>query len=76
MMTITIMQDGVWAGTGQLRGGVIEDCAALLGPAGLDHATGAQQEASEMAYAAIEQSIVAGQAECVCDGHRYTWVIE
>jgi hypothetical protein len=81
MAQIHISQDGVWAGTGRLvrhaDGAVtIEDCPAILGPRGLDHASGEQQAAADRAYAAIERAIAAGQESVTVDGCVYTWGIE
>jgi len=79
--TIHISQDGHWAGSGRLirhaDGTVsIEDCFAVLGPRGLDHAAGAQQAAAERAYAAIEAAIARGESVAEVDGCVYTWTIE
>lgn len=78
---IHISQDGVYAGTGRLvrhsDGAVtIEDCPAILGPAGLDHASGEQQAASERAYAAIEAAIARGESGAAIDGCTYSWAVE
>jgi len=79
--TIHISQDGHWAGTGKLvrhpDGTVtIEDCWAVLGPRGLDHTSGAQQAASDRAYAAIEAAIARGEDSVAVDGCVYTWAVE
>lgn len=79
--TITLIQDGRWAGTGQLVRNpdstvTIENCFAVLGPRGLDHASGEQQDASERAYAAIERAIAAGEYSVTVDGCTYSWEIE
>src|SRR5690606_21953778 len=79
--TIRISQDGAYAGTGALvrhpDGTVtIEDCPAILGPAGLDHESGEQQEAAERAYAAIEAAIARGESIVAIDGCVYTWAVE
>lgn len=73
--TISIHQDGHWAGNGRLVDGYIQDCAAILGPAGLPHDDGRQQEAAEAAYAAIEAAIADGEDECTHDGCAYSWDI-
>ncbi len=80
-MTIHISQDGHYAGTGRLvrhyDGTVtIEDCWAILGPRGLDHASGAQQAAAERAYDAIERAIARGESTVTVDGCVYSWAIE
>jgi len=78
--TIIISQDGVYAGTGRLirhdNGVTIEDCPAILGPRGLDHASGEQQAAADRAYAAIERAIAAGESSVTVDGCTYTWTIK
>jgi len=78
---VHISQDGRWAGTGRLfrhpDGTVtIEDCFAVLGPRGLDHASGEQQKASDRAYEAIEAAIAAGESSVTVDGCVYTWAVE
>lgn len=78
---ISISQDGRWAGTGRLvrrpSGTVtIEDCFAVLGPRGLDHASGEQQKAADRAYEAIEAAIAAGHDCVTVDGCVYTWAVE
>ena len=72
MTRIDIYQDDTWAGEGTIRARSIE-CTAILGPTGLDHETGAAQDAAERAYEAIEQAIAAGQDSATVDGIRYTW---
>lgn len=79
--TIILSQDGVYAGTGRLvrhpDGTVtIEDCPAILGPRGLDHASGEQQAASDRAYAAIEAAIARGESGAAIDGCTYSWAVE
>lgn len=79
--TITLSQDGRWAGTGRLvrnpDGTVtIDNCFAVLGPRGLDHESGEQQAAAERAYAAIERAIAAGESSVTVDECTYTWTIE
>jgi len=79
--TISISQDGHWAGSGRLirhaDGTVsIEDCWAVLGPRGLDHESGEQQAASDRAYTAIEAAIARGEDSVAVDGCVYTWTIE
>lgn len=81
MATIIIAQDGVYAGAGRLvrhsDGTVtIEDCSAILGPPGLDHASGEQQATAERAYAAIERAIAAGESSVTIDGCTYSWAVE
>src|SRR5690606_20924688 len=81
MTTIHISQDGHWAGSGRLirnaDGTVtIEDCWAVLGPRGLDHASGEQQKAAERAYAAIEAAIARREDSVTIDGCSYTWTIQ
>src|SRR5690606_23938278 len=76
--TIHISQDGHYAGTAELvrhpDGSVtLEECFAVLGPRGLDHASGEQQAAAERAYAAIERAIAAGESTVTVDGCVYTW---
>jgi len=74
---IHIIQDGIYAGSGTLTAeGHIEDCAAILGPDGLDHGDGSQQEAAERAYEAIERAIREGEDAVELDGVTYTWEIE
>lgn len=68
---IEISVDGVWAGSGKLRGDMdsghqIVDCAAQLG---------ADQDASESVYEAIEDAIDEGADEITVDGKRITWTI-
>src|SRR5690606_22383188 len=77
---IHIFQDDRWAGMGQLvrhpdGTATIEDCFAVLGPRGLDHASGEQQKASDRAYEAIEAAIAAGQESVTVDGCTYTWAV-
>lgn len=68
---ISISQDGVWAGEGTLRDGIIEDCAACLGPSkGQD-----KGDDVEAAYLAIEAAIAATQDSVTVDGVEYTWGI-
>src|SRR5690606_34774739 len=79
--TIHIYQDGTWAGTGTLvrhqDGSVtIEDCFAVLGPRGLNHESGEQQDAAERVYAAIEAAIARGEDSVALEGSVYTWEIE
>nr|PZM88615.1 MAG: hypothetical protein DIU77_20210 [Thermocrispum agreste] len=79
--TIHISQDGTWAGTGKLvrhpDGTVsIEDCWAILGPRGLNHESGEQQDAAERVYAAIEAAIARGEDSVALEGSVYTWEIE
>jgi hypothetical protein len=50
--TISISQDNVWAGSGKLREGVIEDCGAQFG---------ADQDESENVYELIEEAIADGK---------------
>src|SRR5690606_2752257 len=76
--TIHIAQDGVYAGTAEMvrhpDGSVtLEECFAVLGPRGLDHASGEQQAAVERAYTAIEHAIAAGESTVTVDGCVYTW---
>jgi len=76
MTTINIYRNDVWAGTGTLTDdGLIDDCAAILGP---------DQDASDTTYTAIEDAISdepqddrytgAGSVERP-DG-TYTWTLE
>jgi hypothetical protein len=79
--TIRISQDGRYAGTGRLvrhpDGTVtVEDCYAILGPDGLDHESGEQQDAAERAYEAIEAAIARGESSVAIDGCTYTWQVE
>lgn len=74
VQTISISQDGIWAGDGKLRDGSIE-CSAVLGPDGLDHGSGEQQEAAERAYDAIEDALGRGEDAVTVEGVRYTWII-
>jgi hypothetical protein len=70
--TITIAQDGVWAGTGVLRNGVISECGACLGASyGAD-----KNDDVEGAYRAIEQAIALGRNSAEHDGCVYTWDID
>ena len=71
-------QDGncIWAGSGKLVDGEIVDCAAALAPEGLTYSDGAEAEASERAYDAIEDAISQGESECESDGITYTWTLE
>lgn len=50
--TISISQDHVWAGSGKLRDGVIEDCGAQFG---------ADHDESQNVYELIEEAIAAGK---------------
>ena len=72
---ISISQDGQWAGDGTISDGRIE-CAAMLGPDGLDHESGEQQDEAERVYAAIELAIERGESRLELGGIRYTWDIE
>ena len=68
---IEICVDGVWAGSGKLRGDMdnghqIVDCGAQFG---------ADQDASEKVYEAIEDAIDEGDDEITVDGKRITWTI-
>ena len=49
---ISISVDNVWAGSGKLRDGVIEDCGAQFG---------ADQDESEVVYEMIEDAIEEGK---------------
>lgn len=63
---IEICADRVWAGLGTIHNGTIEDCPAVLG---------ADQDASDVAYEAIEDAILDGRDHVTVDGVRYTWYI-
>ncbi len=66
---ISISRDGVWAGNGAVVDGIIQDCAAILG---------ANQDASEETYEAIEQQIADDKTDGSVsrpDG-TYSWRIE
>jgi hypothetical protein len=70
--TITIAQDGVWAGVGTLRNGVISECGAALGASyGAD-----KNDDVEGAYRAIELAIALGRNSAEFAGCVYTWDIE
>ena len=69
--TISITQDGIHAGDGTLRDGVIEDCPACLGPS---RGPGGA-DAVEAAYRAIEDAIARGEAGVTHDGVRYEWMV-
>lgn len=74
--TISIIQDGHWAGDGSLTDdGIIEDCAAILGPIGLPHDDGQQQDAAERAYEAIEEAIRRGEDTVEVEGCQYEWTV-
>jgi len=64
---ISINENGVWAGTGKLRDGVIEDCPAILGD---------DQDMAEQAYEAIEDAIAAGETSVTMGDYTWTWSIE
>lgn len=71
---ISILANGIWAGDGYLVGGIIEDCAAILG---------GSQDAAEAIYERIEDEIAEGDDSeardgdgIIIDGIRYTWTIE
>src|SRR5690606_7599357 len=71
----------LYAGTAELvrhaDGSVtLDECFAVLGPAGLDHKSGEQQAAAERAYAAIERAIAAGESSVTVDGCTYTWRVD
>lgn len=68
---IEICVDGVWAGSGKLRGDVdnghqIVDCGAQFSD---------DQDASEKVYEAIEDAIDEGDDQITVDGKRITWTI-
>lgn len=74
MTKITIYADNVFAGTGRLVGGIIEDCPAILG---------GSQDACEKIYEAIEDAIADGDESeardgdgIKIDGVSYSWDIE
>jgi hypothetical protein len=67
MATIKIYRNGIWGGTGKLVAGTIEDCWAVLG---------ADQDASDEAYEAIEAAIAAGGESVSRPDGKYTWDIE
>jgi len=64
---ISINENGVWAGTGILRDGVIEDCPAILGD---------NQDMEEAVYEAIEDAIAAGESSVTLGDYTWTWSIE
>ena len=76
MTTITILRNGIWAGDGRIdRDGSIVDCPAILG---------ADQDASDDTYEAIEDAISAepqdsgrytGEGEIGRPDGVYSWVI-
>jgi len=58
---ISISEDGIWAGSGTVEGGRIEDCAAVLG---------------EDVYTAIEQDVERSSVDngtVTIGGVRYDW---
>lgn len=65
--TISISRDGIWAGNGRLVDGIIEDCSAILG---------ADQDASDETYEAIQDAIQDGDESVQRQDGRYTWRIE
>ncbi|MFW6024035.1 MAG: hypothetical protein ACOC8P_00260 [Dichotomicrobium sp.] len=64
--TISIEENGVWAGTGQLVDGSIQNCPAILGD---------DQDMAERAYEAIEQAIARGEHNVTIDDYTWTWEI-
>jgi hypothetical protein len=64
---ISISRDGVWVGSGVVRDGIIEDCAANLGREDSDDPCG------EAIYEAIEAQIATGDTEGKAYG--YDWDI-
>lgn len=75
MTSITIHQDGTYAGQGTISSTGRIECDAVLGPEGLDHQSGEQQDAAERAYDAIESAIADGETSVTVDGVEYTWAI-
>ena len=72
--TITIYENGVWAGNGDLlfspnNGGqyFVSNCAAELG---------SNSAESDAAYEAIDAAINAGEKAASVDGYEWTWEIE
>jgi hypothetical protein len=64
---ISIFENNVWAGDGELRDGIIDDCPAILGGG---------QEAAEVCYEAIASSIAAGENEAFGPAReRFTWTL-
>ncbi len=67
MKQISISRDGVWAGDGRIDGdGEIVDCPAVLG---------ADPDASDAAYEAIQEAIESGEDEVTRPDGTYTWTI-
>lgn len=66
MTTISIDENGIWAGSGTLRDGIIEDCMAILGD---------DQDMAEKAYEAIEQAIADGESSVTIGEYTWTWEI-
>jgi hypothetical protein len=67
---ISISMDGVWAGSGKLRDGIIEDCGAQFCD---------DNDESLLIYDKIEQAIAADRNELTVtidgESHRLTWSI-
>lgn len=63
---ISIAVDGVWAGSGNLREGIIENCGAQF----CDDA-----DESENVYVRIEAAIELGKDSIEFNGQKITWSI-
>jgi len=67
MKKISISRGGVWAGDGRIDGsGEIVDCPAVLG---------ADQDASDETYEAIQEAVESGEDEVKRPDGTYTWTI-
>lgn len=72
MSTITIFENGVYVGDGELRQTAngqqyVSDCPADLG---------CNSAEAEGAYESIDEALNAGAAYAMAAGNRYTWTID
>jgi len=65
-MKISIAENGIWAGTGVLRDGIIEDCPAILGDS---------QDMAEKVYEAIEDAIDNDESSVTMGDYTWSWGI-
>ena len=63
---ISLSENSIWAGTGNLRDGIIEDSPAILGD---------DQDMAEKAYEAIEQAIADGETSVTIGDYTWAWDI-
>lgn len=65
-ISISISENGIWAGDGNLNEGRIEDCPAILG---------GDQDTADAVYEAIESAIAEGESTVEVGGKSYSWSI-